>query len=79
MEVENTDPEATMTIRAVNRFSFRPWAVHGGHPCRVAEVILDSGRQNVEVLQHVTALNLKRGVVLLLVTPTGVGGDAATN
>ncbi|PTB16800.1 methylhydantoinase [Trinickia symbiotica] len=76
MEMENTDAEATMTIRGMNRFSFRPWGVHGGHPGRMAEVVLNPGKDDEEVLQRVTVLKLKRGDVLRLITPSGGGfGD----
>ncbi|WP_213765575.1 hydantoinase B/oxoprolinase family protein [Caballeronia sp. dw_19] len=76
MELENTDAEATMTIRGMNRFSFRPWSVNGGHPGRMAEVTLNPGKENEEILTRVTVLKLERGDVLRLVTPAGGGfGD----
>ena len=76
MEMENTDPEATMTIRGMNRFSFRPWSVEGGHPGRMAQVVLNPGKANEETLHRVTVLHLKRGDVLRLTTPAGGGfGD----
>lgn len=76
MEMENTDPEATMTIRGMNRFAFRPWGVEGGRPGRMAEVVLNPGKDHEEVLRRVTVLKLKRGDVLRLVTPAGGGfGD----
>ncbi|EIF30493.1 N-methylhydantoinase B/acetone carboxylase, alpha subunit [Burkholderia sp. Ch1-1] len=76
MEMENTDAEATMTIRGMNRFAFRPWGVVGGHPGRLAEVTINPGTPGEQVLERVTVLKLKRDDVIRLVTPAGGGfGD----
>ncbi|MGI4815118.1 MAG: hydantoinase B/oxoprolinase family protein [Janthinobacterium lividum] len=76
MEMENTDVEATMTVRGMNRFTFRPWGADGGEPGRLAEVVLNPGRADEQRIGKISVLQLKRGDVVRIVTPAGGGfGD----
>jgi N-methylhydantoinase B len=76
LEMENTGLEATMTVRGMDRFHFRPWGVAGGRPGRHAEVVVNPGRPDARSIGKINVLKLKRGDVVRITTPAGGGfGD----
>lgn len=76
MEIENTGHEATMTVRGMNRFNFRPWGYAGGHPGKLAEVITNPGRADEKSIGKIRVLEMARGDVVRIISPAGGGfGD----
>ena len=76
MELENTGLSATMTVRGLNRFHFRPWGVNGGAAGRIGAVILNPGTPDERSIGKIKILELKRGDVVRMITPAGAGfGD----
>lgn len=73
MEIENTGHEATMTVRGMNRFKFRPWGYAGGHPGKLAEVITNPGRADEKSIGKIRVLEMARGDVVRIVSPAGGG------
>jgi N-methylhydantoinase B len=76
MEIENTGLEATMTVRGMNRFTFRPWGFNGGRPGKLGEVITNPGTPEEKSIGKIRVLRMKRGDVVRIVSPAGGGfGD----
>ena len=76
MDLENTELEAVMTARGLNRFHFAPWGVFGGHPGTLGQVILNPGTTKEKDIGKIAVLDLKRGDVVRMITPAGGGfGD----
>jgi N-methylhydantoinase B len=76
MEMENTGHEATLTVRGMDRFHFRPWGVRGGVPGRLCEVIVNPGTADARSIGKIRVLHLKRGEAVRIVSPAGGGfGD----
>jgi N-methylhydantoinase B len=76
MELENTGLEATMTVRGMNRFHFRPWGVRGGEEGRLATVTFNPGTSNEKQIGKINVLKMAKGEVVSIVTPAGGGfGD----
>ncbi len=76
MELENTGLSATMTVRGLNRFHFRPWGVKGGEAGQVGKVIFNPGKPDERSIGKIKILKMKRGDVVRLITPAGAGfGD----
>jgi N-methylhydantoinase B len=76
MELENTGIEATMTVRGMNRFHFRPWGVRGGEEGRLATVTTNPGTDREKQIGKINVLKMDRGDVVSIVTPAGGGfGD----
>lgn len=76
MEIENTGFEATMTVRGMNRFQFRPWGVDGGEAGRLGEVILDPGLPAEKSIGKISVLKLGQGQAVRIVSSAGGGfGD----
>ncbi|MCT4370780.1 hydantoinase B/oxoprolinase family protein [Yangia mangrovi] len=76
LEMENTDQEATFTVRGMDRFRFRPWGTRGGNPGRPCEVILNPGTEDERSIGKIKVLIMKKGEVLRIISPAGGGfGD----
>jgi N-methylhydantoinase B len=76
MELENTGLEATMTVRGMNRFHFRPWGVRGGEEGRLATVTTNPGTDREQEIGKINVLKMAKGDVVSIVTPAGGGfGD----
>ncbi len=73
MEMENTDIEATITVRGMERFHFQPWGVKGGEPGRLCEVIMNPGTAAEASIGKIKVLRLGRGDVVRIVSPAGGG------
>nr|WP_261454022.1 hydantoinase B/oxoprolinase family protein [Agrobacterium fabrum] len=78
LDLENTDVEAVMTVRGMDRLKFSPWGVEGGAPGSLARVIMNPGRKDERDIGKIDVLHFKRGDVVRLITPAGGGfGPAA--
>ena len=76
LDLESTSEEATITVRGMNRFHFRPWGVKGGQPGRLAEVITNPDTKREQSVGKITVLKMGRGDVVRMLTPAGGGfGD----
>lgn len=76
LELENDGLEATMTVRGMNRFRFRPWGIRGGEPGRLGEVVLNPGMPSARSIGKIKVLELRRGDVVKITTSSGGGfGD----
>jgi N-methylhydantoinase B len=76
LDMENMGHEATMTVRGMNRFHFRPWGVDGGDPGGLGEVILNPGTAEEKSIGKINVLQLGRNDVIRIITPSGGGfGD----
>ena len=79
MDLENTDIEAVMAVRGLNRFQLAAWGVQGGHPGALGQVILNPGRPDEQIIERLNILILKQGDIVRMITPTGGGfGDPRT-
>lgn len=79
MDLENTELEAVMTARSLNRFHFAPWGVRGGGFGAPGRVVLNPGKANEREIGKVTMLELARGDLIRMITPGGGGfGDPFT-
>lgn len=78
LDLENTDLEAVMTVRGMDRLKFSPWGVDGGDPGSLARVIMNPDTKGERDIGKIDVLHLKRGDVVRLITPAGGGfGHAA--
>lgn len=76
LELENTGPEAVMTVRGMNRFYFRPWGARGGQCGHLGSVVLNPGTDDERNLGKIDVLKMKRHDVVRLTSPAGGGfGD----
>ena len=73
MDLENTDIEAVMAVRGLNRFQFASWGVQGGRPGVVGQVILNPGRNDERIIERLNILELRQGDLVRMITPTGGG------
>lgn len=73
MEIENTGYEATMTVRGMNRFTFRPWGLKGGKPGKLGEVIVNAGTAGEQSIGKIRVLQMDRGDVVTIISPAGGG------
>ncbi|MFB9948491.1 hydantoinase B/oxoprolinase family protein [Rhizobium puerariae] len=73
MEIENTGLEATMTVRGMNRFKFRPWGFRGGFPGKLGEVVTNPGRIDEKSIGKIRVLHMARGDVVQIISPAGGG------
>lgn len=77
LELENTGPEAVMTVRGMNRFYFQSWGVRGGECGHLGSVVLNPNTDVERNIGKIDVLKLQRNDVVRLTTPTGGGfGDA---
>lgn len=73
MEIENTGLEATLTVRGMNRFKFRPWGFNGGLPGKLGEVVTNPGRADEKSIGKIRVLQMARGDVVRITSPAGGG------
>ncbi|MEO1987256.1 MAG: hydantoinase B/oxoprolinase family protein [Martelella sp.] len=73
MDLENTAEEATITVRGMNRFHFRPWGVKGGAAGRLARVLLNPETDRERDLGKIVVLKMGRGEMVRMLTPAGGG------
>jgi N-methylhydantoinase B len=79
LELENTDIEATMTVRGMDRLKFAPWGIDGGMPGSLARVVMNPGTDTEHDIGKFDVLHFKRGDVVRLMTPAGGGFGHAIN
>jgi N-methylhydantoinase B len=78
LDLENTDVEAVMTVRGMDRLQFSPWGIEGGEPGSLARVIMNPDTGDERDIGKIDVLQFKRGDVVRLITPAGGGfGPAA--
>lgn len=76
IEVENTADRAVMTVRNMNRFVFAPWGYKGGERGLLGKTLLNPGRPEERSIGKISVLELGRGDVVRITSPTGGGfGD----
>ncbi len=76
MEMENRNFAATMTVRGLERFRFQPWGIAGGGNGNAARVVLNPGRNTEAEIGRIDVLEMERGDLLRMITPSGGGyGD----
>ena len=76
IELENTDVEAVITVRGMNRFRFRPWGSRGAAAGSLGKVILNPGTRSARSIGKITVLHLRKGDVVRMISPSGGGfGD----
>lgn len=78
LDLENTDFEATMTVRGMDRLKFAPWGIEGGEPGSLAKVVMNPGTADERNIGKIDVLQFKRGDVVRLVTPAGGGFGPAS-
>ena len=77
--LENRGLPAVMTVRGLDRFRFQPWGVAGGGCGRHASAVLNPGTPGERDIGRIDVLELQRGDVLRMITPSGGGfGDPFT-
>lgn len=78
IDIESRAPEATITVRGLDRFRFQPWGVFGGWPGHAGEAALNPDGAREE-LGRIKVLTLREGDLLRMISPSGGGfGDPAT-
>lgn len=76
IEFESTAHRAIVTVRNLNRFLFAPWGFRGGEIGATGRVTLNPGRSDEREIGKISVLELARGDVLRITSPTGGGfGD----
>jgi len=76
IELQILAPEATITSRAMDRYTFRPWGRLGGRPGATGYTLLNPGTQREVDIGKIDVLHLEFGDVLRIGTPGGGGyGD----
>jgi N-methylhydantoinase B len=70
--IECRAPEATITVRGLDRFRFQPWGAFGGHPGHAGEAVLNP-QGNRQDLGRIKVLTMLEGDVLLMTSPSGGG------
>lgn len=76
VDLETVAERALITVRSMNRFRFTPWGAHGGNHGRTGETLLNPGTNHEESVGIISQLNLARGDVLRITSPSGGGfGD----
>ena len=73
IEFENRSVSTIVAVRGLDRFRFNPWGIAGGACGRRGESILNPGTPRERKISKVDLLEMKRGDVLLLTTPSGAG------
>jgi N-methylhydantoinase B len=76
IELENRGLASIVTVRGLDRFRFQPWGVAGGACGRSAETVLNPDTAAARDIGKIDVLELQRGDVLRMITPSGGGfGD----
>jgi N-methylhydantoinase B len=76
IEMKLLAPEATVTSRAMDRYTFRPWGRLGGRPGARGYTLLNPGTPSEKDIGKIDVLTLNYGDVLRIGTPGGAGyGD----
>ena len=76
IEMENRNFSAVMTVRGLERFRFQPWGVAGGACGSAASAVLNPGRNTEKEIGRIDVLEMERGDLLRMITPSGGGyGD----
>ena len=76
MDIENTDLDAVMAVRGLNRFQFASWGSFGGRPGVLGKVVLNPGCRDERKIERLNIIELKQGDIVRMTTPTGGGfGD----
>ncbi len=76
IEIENRGFSSMMTVRGLERFRFQPWGLKGGGAGAHARCILNPGRNSERDVGRIDVLELARGDILRMITPSGGGfGD----
>src|SRR6185437_14552344 len=79
IELENRNFSAVMTVRGLERFRFQPWGIAGGRSASAASVVLNPGRNTERNIGRIDVLDMERGDLLRMITPSGGGyGDPFT-
>ena len=75
IDIECRAPEATITVRGLDRFRFQPWGAWGGLPGHSGRAVLNPNGKAQE-LGRIRVLTLREGDLLSMVSPSGGGfGD----
>lgn len=72
-EIENTADRAIMTVRNMNRFLFAPWGFRGGEKGLLGTTVVNPGRPDERSIGKISVLEMSRGDVVRLTSPTGGG------
>jgi N-methylhydantoinase B len=76
IEIENRSFSSVMTVRGLERFRFQPWGLNGGGAGAHARCVLNAGRNTEREVGRIDVLELLRGDILCMITPSGGGfGD----
>ncbi|MCW3475610.1 hydantoinase B/oxoprolinase family protein [Limobrevibacterium gyesilva] len=79
IELENRGLAATVTVRGLDRFRVQPWGVAGGACGSAASAVLNPGTPEERDIGKIDVLEMRRGDVLRMITPSGGGfGDPFT-
>ena len=73
MDIENTADRAVMTVRNMNRFVFAAWGFRGGEHGMLGKAVLNPGRGNERSVGKISVLEMLRGDVIRITSPTGGG------
>lgn len=73
MEIENTADHAVMTVRNMNRFVFAAWGSRGGEHGLLGKAVLNPGREDERSVGKISVLEMRRGDVIRITSPTGGG------
>jgi N-methylhydantoinase B len=74
IELECLSVQAAITVRGLDRFRFQPWGVQGGLPGRSGQTWFQRGGEKT-ALGRIRLLSMRRGDVLLMISPSGGGFD----
>ncbi len=78
IDIECRAPEATITVRGLDRFRMQPWGVFGGGPGHSGRTVLNPDGERRE-LGRIKVLTMREGDLLRMESPSGGGfGDPRT-
>jgi N-methylhydantoinase B len=72
IDIECRAPEATITVRGLDRFRFQPWGAFGGHPGHAGRAVLNREGTPTE-LGRIRVLTMREGDLLSMTSPSGGG------
>jgi N-methylhydantoinase B len=76
IEIENRGFSSVMTVRGLERFRFQPWGLNGGGAGAHGRCVINPGRNSERDVGRIDVLELARGDILCMITPSGGGfGD----